>query len=55
MSEEPIFIKGALIRRPNTTTSNNKIVVIAHTLDSLDYFGFVIGNYFDSFEILWIR
>jgi hypothetical protein len=55
MSETHIFIKEELIRWPNTTTSNNKIVIIAHTLDSLDDFGFVIRNYFDSFEILWIR
>lgn len=47
MSEAPVLTEEELIRWSNTATSNNKIVIIAHTLDSLDDFGFVVRNYFD--------
>jgi hypothetical protein len=40
------------IRRSNTTTSNDKIIIIAHALDGFDDFGFVVRNHFDTFEIL---
>ncbi len=46
------LMKEEHLRWPNTTTSNNKIIIIAHTLYGFDDFCFVIGYNFDSFEIL---
>lgn len=47
MKEEPI-------RRPNTTASDNKVVIVAHALDGFYDFGFIVRNYFDTFEVLRI-
>ena len=52
VSEAHIFVNEEYIRWSNTTTSNNKIIIVTHALHCLDDFGFVIRNYFDPFEVL---